>query len=131
MRRFARHATIAMATALLIGSAGLGAAAAPAAPVIAGGVALVVTMKPKAGRASELETVLADFIPQVYANSAGVMHFQLMRTPDPGVYKLVEIFETEAALAAHRASPHTAAFRPKLAEVLEEATVVEQFTAIE
>lgn len=55
----------------------------------------------------------------VRANEPGNRLYELFRSQTlPDSYTLVEIYEDEGALAAHRASPHMAANRPLTAPFL-------------
>jgi len=124
--RLPRRAAL-IACALLLGSA-LSAQAqpTPASPR----VVLVVSIKAKPGQEARFEAVFRDFARKVH-DSGLAQEFQLTRTATPGSYKLVEMFKDEAALAAHRALPHTKAFGATFGEFLDGPNQVEQLAAID
>jgi quinol monooxygenase YgiN len=124
--RLPRRAAL-IACALLLGSA-LSAQAQPAA--VSPRVVLVVTIKAKLGQEAQFEAAFRDFVRKV-RDSGLAQEFQLTRTATPGSYKLVEMFKDEAALAAHRALPHTKAFGATFGEFLDGPAQVEQLAAVD
>lgn len=134
MKSFSARSRVALASALLLVSAAVGSVAAqPAAAVESpaiGRVALVVTLKAKEGKAGELEAAFREFVGKVRQSGLAI-HFQLTRTSTPGTYKLIEIFKDEAALAAHRNTPHVKAFGATFGSLLEGPNQVEQLAAVE
>lgn len=118
----------ALAAALLIAS--IAGGSAHAQPAAVGQVVLVVTIKVKADKTAEFETMFREFVGKVRASGLAIA-FQLTRTTTPGTYKLVEIFRDEAALAAHRATPHVRALGPVMTPMLDAPNQAEQLAAVE
>ncbi|WP_049732420.1 putative quinol monooxygenase [Rhizobium ecuadorense] len=67
----------------------------------------------------------------VRGNEPGNRLYDLFRSRTrPGTYMLVEIYDDEAALAAHRASSHMAAHRPKTAPFVSGEPEIETFDVV-
>jgi quinol monooxygenase YgiN len=57
--------------------------------------------------------------------------YQLVRSrEDPLWYVVMELYDHDAALEAHRSAEHMAANRPRIAALLSDRTVVEIYDAI-
>jgi quinol monooxygenase YgiN len=76
-------------------------------------IGIVIELTVKAGSGLEFERAFAIQAAAVRANEPGNSLYALFRSRvAPDGYTLVEIYEDEDALAAHRNSPHMAANRP-------------------
>ena len=88
-----------------------------------------VTIAP--GKGAEFEELFAWQAEQVRANEPGNKLYKLFRARDQeGGYIVMEIYDDEAALKAHREAPHMAANRPKVAPLIAAPTVLELYDAV-
>ncbi|MCL9824954.1 MULTISPECIES: putative quinol monooxygenase [Ralstonia solanacearum species complex] len=82
-------------------------------------IAMTVSLAVVPDSGEAFERVFAVQAAAVRANEPGNRLYELFRSQTvPNSYTLVEIYEGEAALAAHRASAHMAASRPQIAPFL-------------
>ncbi len=80
-------------------------------------IALIAKMKPAAGKEKEFEAVLADLAKEVRAKEPGCKLYTLTKDAE-GNYLMLELYDDEAALAAHGKSDHFKAAGPRFAGVL-------------
>jgi quinol monooxygenase YgiN len=69
-------------------------------------VAAIATLRVKPGMEADFEAAFAPLQAAVNANEAGNRLYQLTRATEPGVYKVLEIYDDADAVEAHRASDH-------------------------
>ena len=70
-------------------------------------IVLVARYQVKAGKAGEVLEALSRMAPLVKEREPGCMLYQVNRsTEDPDVFLLYEQYADQAALEAHRATPH-------------------------
>jgi len=82
-------------------------------------VAVVAILKVHDGKGEELEQVFRDLTPQVRANEAGNITYQLTKSRTaPNTYKVLEIYKNEDAFKEHGRSEHFRAAGGKLAGLL-------------
>ena len=83
------------------------------------GIGVVATLKVQDGKGAELESVFAGLAAQVRAVEPGNKLYQLCKSRgDADTYVVMEIYDDEAAIEAHRKSDHFRAAGPKLGAVL-------------
>ncbi|WP_337189130.1 putative quinol monooxygenase [Phenylobacterium sp.] len=83
------------------------------------------------GKESEFEDLFAWQAEQVRANEPGNKLYRLFRDREKaGGYIVMEIYDDEAALAAHREAEHMKANRPKVAPLIAAPTVLELYDAV-
>ncbi|KHL53310.1 MULTISPECIES: putative quinol monooxygenase [Xanthomonas] len=88
-----------------------------------------LTVKPASGAA--FESAFAAQAAAVRTNEPGNHLYALFRSRvRPDSYMLVEIYEDDAALDAHRDAPHMAAHRPLTAAFIAAAPDIEAFDVI-
>jgi quinol monooxygenase YgiN len=75
-------------------------------------IALIATMKIAEGKEAEFEAVFKR-LAAVVRQEPGNLGYQLCKSREGG-YKVLEMYQDEAALAAHINSDHLKAFRPEL-----------------
>ncbi|MEZ2221469.1 putative quinol monooxygenase [Rhizobium sp. RCC_161_2] len=93
------------------------------------GMMVELTIAP--GSADAFERAFAVQAAGVRANEPGNRLYELFKSRTlADSYTLIEIYEDEAALAAHRTSSHRAANRPLTARFLAAPTVMHVFTAV-
>ena len=82
------------------------------------GIGIIATLRVQPGKEAEFEAVFAELAPAVRANEPGNSFYKLFRTAEAGVYKVLECYDDEAAVAAHRASDHFRTLGAKLSPCL-------------
>jgi len=95
-------------------------------------IALIVKLTVRDGKGAEFEAAFADQAREVRAAEPGNHLYRLVRSrADPKKYAVMEIYESQAALDAHRSAPHMAANRPRIGPLIAEGTEVEIFDLID
>lgn len=79
--------------------------------------AIIAKMFVQEGKGAEFEKVAAELAAQVRANEPGNKLYTLGKTAE-GEYYFLELYEDDAALAAHGGSEHMKAAGPGFASVL-------------
>lgn len=83
------------------------------------------------GREAEFEAAFADQARGVRENEPGNRLYQLVRSREASNrYVVMEIYDSDADLEAHRAAPHILANRPRIAPLIGAPTVVEVYDAV-
>jgi quinol monooxygenase YgiN len=83
------------------------------------------------GKGAEFEAAFADQAAGVRANEPANKLYQLVRSREsPNLYIVMEIYDSDADLEAHRSAPHMVANRPRMAPLIAERTIVEVFDAV-
>ncbi len=67
---------------------------------------VIATLRIKPGANAEFEKAMGELQKAVRANEPGNKLYVLHKTDDPTVYVMLERYENQAALEAHRASAH-------------------------
>jgi quinol monooxygenase YgiN len=86
-------------------------------------ICVIATLETVAGRRNDLLKVFEKLVPQVLAEKGCIEYAPTidvvcdMTTARPNVVTMVEKWESLAALKAHLASPHMAAFRKETADM--------------
>jgi quinol monooxygenase YgiN len=94
-------------------------------------IGLIVRVRVAEGKGAEFEAAFAEQAKGVRADEPGNKLYQLVRSrEDPRAYVVLELYDDEAALDAHRGAPHMAAGRPRIAPLLSDRTVVEIYDAL-
>jgi quinol monooxygenase YgiN len=94
-------------------------------------IGLIARVKIIAGKEGEFESAFAWQAEQVRANEPGNKLYKLFRSREQaGSYVVMEIYDDEAAIDAHRNSEHMKANRPKTAPLIAEPTVIELYDAV-
>ena len=82
-------------------------------------IGITATLKAQEGKEAELEATFGELSKAVRANEPGNRLYSLCRSrKDKGTYVVLEIYEDDAAVEAHRNSEHFRAAGPKLGAVL-------------
>jgi len=70
-------------------------------------IGVIAVLRTKEGAGAGFEEVFAKLAAAVRAGEPGNLTYQLTRSrTEPGVYKVLEVYRDEDAIAAHRASAH-------------------------
>ncbi|MBL8771571.1 MAG: antibiotic biosynthesis monooxygenase [Phenylobacterium sp.] len=94
-------------------------------------IGVIARVKVVAGKGAEFEAAFAEQAKGVRANEPANRLYQLVRSrQDPDSYVVMELYDDDAALEAHRAAPHIVANRPRMAPLIAERTVVEVYDAV-
>ena len=94
------------------------------------GIGIIATLRVQPGKEAEFEGVFADLAAAVAANEPGNSYYKLFRTEEAGVYKVLECYDDEAAVEAHRASEHFRSLGAKLGPCLAGAPEIEKLSAV-
>jgi quinol monooxygenase YgiN len=75
----------------------------------------IATLRVHPEKISEYEDAVRELLPQVRSNEAGVMFYDVGKSQDePNVYRVVEVYLDDTALAVHRQSKFVAAAKPAM-----------------
>ena len=94
------------------------------------GIGVVATLRVQPGKEEEFEGVFAELAPAVEANEPGNSYYRRFQTGDAGVYNVLECYDDQAALDAHRASDHFRSLGAKLGPCLAGAPEIERLSAV-
>ena len=93
-------------------------------------IGIIAILRVLPGKEEEFEGVFAELAPAVHANEAGNSYYKLFRTSETGVYKVLECYNDEAAVEAHRASDHFRSIGARLGPCLAGAPEIEKLGAV-
>lgn len=93
------------------------------------GIGIIATLRVQPGKEAEFEGVFAELAPAVRANEPGNSYYKLFRTNETGVYKVLECYDDDAAVDAHRASDHFRTLGARLGPCLAGAPEIETLSA--
>jgi quinol monooxygenase YgiN len=94
-------------------------------------IGLIARVTVAAGKGAEFEELFDWQAQQVRANEPGNKLYRLFRSREQeGAYVVMEIYEDEAAVQAHRESAHMKANRPKVLPLLAAPTVLEFYEEV-
>ncbi|HEV2597334.1 putative quinol monooxygenase [Sphingopyxis sp.] len=92
-------------------------------------IGVIATLRVQPGKEAEFEGVFAELAAAVNANEAGNSYYRLFKTGETGVYKVLECYDDQAALDAHRASDHFRSIGARLGPCLAGAPEIETLSA--
>jgi len=92
-------------------------------------LALIAKLKVQAGKEAEFEKIMLGLAEEVRKNEQGNRLYTLCKDAD-GQYCVLELYEDEAALAAHGQSAHFKAAGPKFAEVMAGRPEIQRLTVV-
>lgn len=94
-------------------------------------IGIVVRLKTNPGKGPDFEAAFAVQAAGVRANEPGNKLYQLVRSrTDADSYVVMEIYDNDAALEAHRHAPHMVENRPRMAGLVAPGTSIEIFDAV-
>ena len=94
-------------------------------------IGVVAVIRAKEGREAEFEQAFAEMTAGVKANEPGNRMYQLTRSrAEPRLYKVLEMYDDQAALEAHGASDHYKEGGRKLRDLAEGRPEVEVLDAV-
>ena len=93
------------------------------------GIGVIATLRVQPGKEAEFEGVFAELAAAVSANEPGNSYYKRFRTAEAGAYKVMECYDDEAAVEAHRASDHFRTLGAKLGPCLAGAPEIETLSA--
>lgn len=91
-------------------------------------IALLAKLNVAAGKEQEFESAMLELAAQVRANEPGNQLYTLVKDEDG--YAVMELYDDEAALAAHSASEHFKAAGPKLGAVMAGRPEIKRYEVI-
>ena len=92
-------------------------------------LAVIAKLKVVPGKEAEFEKVMLGLAADVRANEAANKLYTLTKS-DTGEYIMLELYETEAAMAAHGQSAHFKAAGPKFAGLMAGRPEIQRLTVI-
>ena len=93
---------------------------------------VVAIIKVKEGGGPGFEAVFSELAQKVREHEPGNYFYSLFRSrTEPNTYRVVEKYQDQAALEAHRASAHFQELRPKMGQYRDGDPTVEYFDAVE
>lgn len=94
-------------------------------------IGVVAVIRAKEGREAEFERAFTDMAAQVKANEPGNRMYQLTRSrSDPRLYKVLEMYDDQAAVEAHGASEHYKEGGRRLRDLVDGRPEVELLDAV-
>lgn len=93
-------------------------------------IGVVAILRALPGKEAEFEAIFAELAAAVNAEEAGNSYYRLFRAEEAGVYKVLECYDDQAALDAHRASDHYRNIGARLGPCLAGAPEVETLGAV-
>jgi len=95
-------------------------------------IGVIARVKVLPGKGPEFEAAFAAQAEGVRKNEPANRLYQLVRSrTEPDSYVVMELYDNDAALEAHRQAEHMAANRPRMAPLIAERTIVEVYDAVE
>lgn len=91
-------------------------------------IAVLARLNVAAGKEQEFEAVMLELAAQVRTNEPGNQLYTLVK--DDEGYAVMELYDDEAALAAHGASPHFKAAGPKFAGLMAGRPDIKRFEVV-
>jgi len=92
-------------------------------------IGVIATLRVQPGKEAEFEGVFAELAAAVNANEAGNSYYKLFKTGETGIYKVLECYDDQAAVDAHRASDHFRSIGARLGPCLAGAPEIETLGA--
>jgi len=94
-------------------------------------IGILATLTVQDGKGEELEAVFRELAPLVRANEPGNVVYQLTKSrAEPNVYKVLELYKDQEAIAAHGASDHFKAASPKMGACLAGRPTIEMLDGV-
>jgi len=93
-------------------------------------IGVVATLRVQPGKEEEFEGVFAELAAAVNANEPGNSYYRLFRGSEAGEYKVLECYDDQAALDAHRGSDHFRAIGARLGPCMAGAPEVVTYAAV-
>jgi quinol monooxygenase YgiN len=94
-------------------------------------IGIIVRLKTNPGKGEAFEAAFATQAKGVRADEPGNKLYQLVKSrTEPDTYVVMELYDNDAALQAHREAPHMVANRPNMAGLVAPGTTIEIFDAV-
>jgi quinol monooxygenase YgiN len=94
-------------------------------------IGVIATLKVQDGKGADLEAVFRDLAAQVAANEPGNRLYKLCRPrTDANTYVVMELYDDQAAIEAHRKSDHFRAAGPKIGPCLAGSPDIQYLDAV-
>jgi quinol monooxygenase YgiN len=81
-------------------------------------IAVVATLRTKPGAGADFEAVAKELMAKVHANEPGCKLYQLCKSDEADTYVFIERYADQAALDAHRGTPHFKELGRKMGEFM-------------
>jgi quinol monooxygenase YgiN len=93
-------------------------------------LAIVATLRVKAGSEADFEAVAKELVAKVNANEPGCELYQLHRSDDPQTYYFLERYRDMAAIEFHRSTPHFKELGAKMGAFMEGRPQIVRLTQV-
>jgi quinol monooxygenase YgiN len=94
-------------------------------------LALIATMTVNGPDRPAFEAVMTELVAAVHANEPGVPVYRLCRAQaEAGLYRMIEVYESQAALDAHMTTPWFTSAAPRFAALFAAPPVLERLDVI-
>ena len=93
-------------------------------------IGIIATLRVQPGKEEAFEGVFAELASAVHANESGNSYYKLFRTAEAGVYKVLECYDDDVAVEAHRASDHFRSIGARLGPCLAGAPEIETLSTV-
>ena len=93
-------------------------------------IGVIATLRVQPGKEADFEAAFAELAAAVNADEPGNSFYRLFRTDETGTYKVLECYDDDAAVEAHRASDHFRTLGAKLGPCLAGAPEIERLAAV-
>ncbi|MDB5715828.1 MAG: antibiotic biosynthesis monooxygenase [Sphingomonadales bacterium] len=95
-------------------------------------IAIIASFTVTADNAAAFETIARQLEKDTKANEPGVKLYNLVRSAkDPTQYRMMELYDDQAAVDSHMKSDWFRAAGPKLAPLVEGRIVIESFSVVD
>ncbi|MBV9994118.1 MAG: antibiotic biosynthesis monooxygenase [Caulobacteraceae bacterium] len=94
-------------------------------------IGVIATIKVQKGKNAEFEAVFKALTQKVRANEPGNLCYQLTKSrTDPDTYKVLELYQDQAAVEAHRASDHFRSLGREMGSFMDGAPEIERLDGV-
>lgn len=98
---------------------------------MAGVLTVVARIHPKAGKESEIETLLVKMAAAVRQHEPDCLVYRPHRsTAEPTTFYFYEQYRTDAAFEFHRTAPHLAQYRAEMRELVARPTEIDLYRSL-
>ncbi len=98
---------------------------------MAGVLTVVARIHPKAGKESEIETLLVKMAAAVRQHEPDCLVYRPHRsTAEPPTFYFYEQYRTDAAFEFHRTAPHLAQYRAEMRELVARPTEIDLYRSL-
>lgn len=93
-------------------------------------IGVIATIRVQPGKEADFEAAFAELAAAVNADEPGNSYYRLFHAGEAGTYKVLECYDDEAAVEAHRASTHFREVGARFGPWLAAAPEIERLAAV-